>query len=242
VVLTNVISQTMHIRTVTIHMQPPGLSGTGKRRPAGASALAEQLLVHEETLRKSAYQNTDIQTDASFFDDADMRSVYYLVIVYDKRSNTPLLSARYYFERPVIDGYLKGDDTQETTREEYETMSCFRACKEERVFLADRLSGNTENELYVRNRSTIFLQFYLEILRHNRTGKFILMARKEPYERLLTKYLRLGLTIVGSTRLRGKAHWILLGDIKEIRMLMQRAVFMNSYLILKLLIGRKTIR
>ena len=56
--------------------------------------LIKGLIAKERLLRKLAYKNTPIKTDDSFFDDSDMRSDYYLLIVYDRRSKTPLLSAR----------------------------------------------------------------------------------------------------------------------------------------------------
>jgi hypothetical protein len=41
------------------------------------------------------------------------------------------------------------------------------------------------------------------------------MARREKYEKLLTKYIRLGLHVIGSTKHKGKEHWILLGDLSK---------------------------
>jgi hypothetical protein len=101
------------------------------------------------------------------------------------------------------------------------------------LFLSDRLSGNTASKAYRRHHDYIFLLFYKEILRKNKSCKFILMARKEPQEKLLTKYLRLGLDVVGSNIHKGKAHWILLGDLKKIKRRLKKVLLGSFYLLVK---------
>ena len=50
----------------------------------------------EGRLRKMAYEKTELPTDESFFNDQDMSAEYYLILVYNKKTDTPLLSARLY--------------------------------------------------------------------------------------------------------------------------------------------------
>jgi len=39
------------------------------------------------------------------------------------------------------------------------------------------------------------------------------MARKEKHDKLLNKYLLLGLRVIGSNTHKDREHWILLGDV-----------------------------
>lgn len=171
------------------------------------------MVLKESASRKSAYAHTSIKTGESFFNDSDMKSDYYLIIIYCKRFNIPLLTARYYFDSSVISKSIKGEQHENLT---YLSKSVSdHKLKEDKIFLADRLSGNTASSLYRKYRNYIFLLFYAEILAHNKGCQYILMARKEKYEKLLMKYIRLGLNVVGITFHKGKEHWILLGDLKK---------------------------
>ena len=207
-----------NIKCKTIHLQRPKKNADGKfeRKSFLKNESDEKLISSEFYLRNLAYKNTIIRTGESFFDDSDMNSEYYLIVIYEKKSSIPLLSARYYFDKTTIANYLRGDDNSDVIQSNYYKAFNINNFKEGEIFLADRLSGNINNSTYRLNRNYIFLMLYSEILIHNRERKFILMARKEKYEKLLTKYLRLGLNIVSSTKLRGKEHWILLGDVKKI--------------------------
>jgi hypothetical protein len=203
----------LDIKSKTIHMQKPlALTDyTFKRSPFTASKLNEGLILKEAISRRAAYKNTIIKTGESFFDDSDMSSDYYLVVVYDKTSNVPLLTTRYFFDKSVIARSLKGDDNKEF---DFKDKLELTKIKEGDIFLADRLSGNTNNIVYRNHRNYIFLLLYAEMLIRNKNSRFILMARKEKDDKLLKKYLKLWLTNIGSTTHKGKEHWILLGDMK----------------------------
>ncbi len=202
-----------NIRAQTIQLHQPVISFNGevKRVAVAQNKQSEKLIAYETFLRKAAYKNTIIKTGDSFFDDSDMISDYFLVVVYDKKRNTPLLSARYYFDRLVISKCLRGDEKNEAVTElldkyKFENLE---------LFLSDRLSGNVNSPIYRIYRSYIFLLFYLQILIHNRNCKFILMARKEKHDKLLKKYLNLGLNTIGSTKHKDRDHWVLLGDVEH---------------------------
>lgn len=198
----------------------------------------EELISHEAFLRKLAYKNTTIKTDETFFNDSDMESDYYIVVVYDKKYNIPLLSARYYFDRSAINKCLKGDCNSDIDNSYLKKNFSIDKFNEGSVFLADRLSGNTHSRIYRKHRNYIFLILYSEIFTHNKICNLILMARKDKYEKLLTKYLRLGLHIIGSTTHKGKEHWILLGDLKksysELRFsFVSNIILMSKYFLFK---------
>lgn len=224
-----------NIKGKTIRMQRPDIlaDNTYERKSTIKNKLHESLISYEADLRRSAYKNTTLKTNESFFNDSDMESEYYLIIIYDKKSNTPLLSARYYFDKSVIARCLKGDYLQESKAPDPENTLNIHAFKEEELFLLDRLSGNTHCSKYRRHRNYIYLLFYSEILRHNKNCKFVLMARKEKYEKLLTKYIRLGLNIAGSTKHKGKEHWILSGDLKKSYSRLKITTLSNIQLLLK---------
>jgi hypothetical protein len=137
------------------------------------------------------------------------------VVAYDKNSNTPLLSSRYYFDKSVIARCLKGDDDPETKHTGFLTAIDLNNYADGQLFLADRLSGNIFNSIYRQNRNSIVTLFYSEIVTKNKDCTLILMARKEKTDKLLKKYLSLGFTIAGSVIHKTKAHWIVIADLKN---------------------------
>jgi hypothetical protein len=162
-------------------------------RPRVASDQSEvsvTLISRENMLRRSAYRNTSINTDESFFDDSDMQSEYSLLVVYDVNTSEVLLTARYYT-------YLKSDFPDDD------------------VFLIDRMSANISSQVYRQYRNRIHVLFYLELLRHNRNRRIMAMARSTKDDKLLKKYLGIGLEVVGKRMHQGQEHWILLGDAEN---------------------------
>jgi hypothetical protein len=208
------IKYLFNIRAKTIRMQQPMTfpGNMNARTPFIKSRLNEILISAESGLRRFAYKNTAIKTDGSFFDDTDMKSDYYLVVVYDKRTTIPLLTARYYFEKSLIDKSIKGEENNDNGEN---NLTKNINWKNGKVFLADRLSGNISSSVYRKYRNYIFSLFYSEIINYNKNCHLILMARSEPHEKLLTKYLRLGFNIIGSTIHKGKKHWIVIADLKK---------------------------
>lgn len=199
---------TTNITVTLLKMQPPYLSGCNKRvrQVDMCNKITENSVSHEAFLRRLAYKNTPIKTEESFFDDSDMISTYYLIVVYDKIQNIPLLSARYFYDQTLISKTVNNETVENLNTNQY---------KEGELFLADRLSGNTEHPVYIRNRNYIFSLFYTEILTKNRNSSLVLMARKEPEDKLLKKYLRLGFQTIGSIMHNEKDHWIVLMDLKK---------------------------
>ncbi|MEO6902056.1 MAG: hypothetical protein ABI315_02780 [Bacteroidia bacterium] len=201
------------IKVKTIKLQPPVISDVNStiRGVKIKDKTLHDLITCEAFLRRSAYKNTSIKTDESFFNDTDMTSDYYLVIVYHKKSNIPLLSARYYFDKRLIYKYLKGDYGQPDSEKSID----LKQYQNGEVFLADRLSGNITNYIYTKHRNYIFSLFYSEVLNRNQNCHLILMARSEQQEKLLTKYLRIGFNIIGSTMHYGKKHWVVICDLNK---------------------------
>src|ERR1043166_9376109 len=102
------------------------------RRCVQKSSSAEWLMKCEAELRRSAYKHTPITTGESFYDDSDMSSDYYLVIVYDDKTKTPLLSARYYFNKEMIRFYTAGNADEKTEKQDF----VFKIPSAKKVFLA----------------------------------------------------------------------------------------------------------
>jgi hypothetical protein len=222
------------IKAKTIHLQKPIVlaNNTTQRNSVINSRALQKLIEHETHLRKKAYSNTSIKTAESFFNDTDMQSDYFLIIIYNHKTNTPLLSARYYFDKAVISKCLKGDDAT--------TAPILNPYKfnDNRLFLIDRMSANHNHSTYRKHRNYIHLLFYFQLYIYNKNCKFIAMARKQKFEKLLTKYIRLGLNIVGTTKHMGKEHWVLLGDFKKNRANAKQSILVNIFLLTKVFIAK----
>lgn len=197
------------VRTILMH--PPAIlpDNTIKRKAQLLDDEVETLIAYEAFLRKEAYKNTTIKISDSFFDDTDMKTAYYLVVVYDKASNTPLLSSRHYFDKSLISSTLQGENKTEIDA----TIFDINQYEDGKIFLADRLSGNLSNEMYQNNRRDIFTRYYSEILNYNKDCTLLLMVRKEKEDKQLAKYISLGFTIIGSTQHKGKEHTIIIRDL-----------------------------
>src|ERR1700740_3722906 len=103
------------IRAQTIQLHKPLILDNNmvKRVVAIQDINNDRLISYENFLRKKAYKNTVIKTSDSFFDDSDMQGAYFLVVVYNIKTDIPLLSARYYFDRSAITKCLIGDEGNE---------------------------------------------------------------------------------------------------------------------------------
>lgn len=187
-------------------MQSPAADKRQARKAAINSEIFQLLITKEAFLRQNAYKNSTLKTDESFFDDSDMKSEYSLVVVYDKVSGTPLLSARHYFDKSLIAKFLKGDNDLEIEHSKFNLDNYPNG----KVFLADRLSGNISSSIYRKYRNNIFSMYYSEIVNNNRNCTLLLMVRKEKRDKQLSKYLSIGFTIIGSTLHKGKEHSIIL--------------------------------
>jgi hypothetical protein len=145
-----------------------------------------------------------------------MKLEYYLVVVYDKKSMTPLLSARHYFDKTVISKYIKGNSDQKNELSFLDKKFTLENYPDGSVFLADRLSGNINSIIYRNYRNIIFLKYYSEILNNNRNCTILLMVRKEKGDKQLSKYLHLGFVILGSALHNGKEHHVILRNLKDV--------------------------
>jgi len=219
----------LNIKSKTIYLQKPVLLSNNitERKSVFNIPELDKLILQENILRKLAYSNTTIKTNESFFNDSDMQSNYYLIIVYDKKSNTPLLSARYYFDKNLIAKCIKGDNNDNSP------ILNLNKFDEGELFLIDRMSANNNNIIYRKYRNYIHLLFYSQLYICNKNAKFIAMARKEKFEKLLTKYIRLGLNIIGTTKHLGKEHWVLLGDNKKNYTNTKKITLVNMFLLSK---------
>lgn len=203
------------INVRTIQMYPPVLltNNTIKRQSKNKDEQVKNLVSFEALLRRTAYKNTIIKTDESFFNDSDMKSEYYLVVVYDAESNIPLLSARHYFDKSSIAKFLKGDNNMETELFYHNEKFNLNNYPKGKIFLADRLSGNINSSIYRKNHRKIFSLYYSEILNNNKNSTLLLMVRKVKHDKQLSKYLSMGFTILGSTIHKDKEHNIILRDL-----------------------------
>jgi hypothetical protein len=209
----------LRIKVCTIPMCVP-------RVAISNSSLHQRLVTQEMLLRQLAYKNTSITTNETFFNDADMIDNYYLIVVYDKTQHVALLTARYYYNKTLITKYITGENPSNSN-----TFSLNKYDHND-VLLIDRLSGNGANRLYRKHRSYVLLLLYIDLLRNNKHRKCIAMARKEHNEKLLTKYIRLGLNIVGSATHNGKEHWVLMGDLQKSYAQLKTATVLNTMFIL----------
>ena len=223
------------IRAKTIHLQKPivTVEKTVERKAIHENDFLKGLIEKEQVLRKFAYTNTSIKINDSFFDDSDLQTDYYLLIVYHKKTKTPLLSARYYFDKSLIHSYLKGDADIISNELLFWNVLDLDKFKQGDIFLSDRLSANHSSSIYRKHRTYIHTLFYSELCARNKTCKYVIMARKEKQEKLLANYLRWGLKIVGLTTLKEKEHWILLGDLKKEFDHMKNPAFVRRFLMLR---------
>lgn len=218
------------IRAKTIDMKVPikGRDGKAIRSPANAKSDITEYIRKEAFLRKAAFKRATIKMGDSFFDDSDMKAPYRLIVIYEKKTMTPLLTARYFFHKETILSDLKGDDpdyrmTDPDSNQPVEWSDLrLDEFEEGEVFLIDRLAGNFDAPLYNKYRYYIYFLFYKELFVHNSKIKFYYaMARRDRLEKLLSKYIRLGLRIAGMTKHKGKEHWILTADWKKIHLMMK---------------------
>lgn len=202
----------------TIQMKPPFHLAEGKfrRNAITESSDIEAIISFETFLRRKAYKNTTIKTTESFFDDSDMKSEYSLVVVYDKISNTPLLSARHYFDKAIISKYLRGDNDQDSELSFLGAKFNLDLYPDGKVFLADRLSGNISCSIYRKYRKDIFSLYYSEIVNKNKNCTLLLMVRQEKQNKQLSKYLKMGFVVIGSLLHKGKEHSVILRDLKNL--------------------------
>jgi|GEM_PF-2014404 hypothetical protein len=227
----------LNVKAKTIHLQKPILAadGTTQRKPITNNSTLQNLIDQENFLRRAAYKNTSIKTTETFFNDTDMQTDYFLIVVYHKKTNTPLLTARYYFDKELIAKYIKGEEDKPPVL----NLDTF---KHNQIFLIDRMSANNHSETYRHHRNYIHALFYLQLFMHNKNCKFIAMARKEKYEKLLSKYIRLGLNIVGITKHQGKEHWVLLGDLQKNYNNAKRSTFLNIFSFAKIFLFKFKMR
>ena len=207
----------MGIECRTVKMKPPMILSDGEsiKITANSNSESSRILKAEEWLRKTAYSRTNLQLGKSFFSDEDMTSEYFLIVVYEKSNNTPLLSLRYFFNKTVIEKLLKGESN--AVIEENEVERCLNLLDHKDVFLIDRMSANTQSKTYRKYRNYINLVILRELMHRTPGRKFFAMARSIPSEKLLIKYIRMGFSVGGSIIHNKVKHWVLVTDWDEAR-------------------------
>lgn len=174
------------------------------------------VLVEENKLRKMAYANTPIKKEPSFFKNGDMSKTYYILLVYEKKSGTPLLSARYYFDTEMILKYISGKEASATEG----ILNIIQDIKQNKIdssslFLIDRMSVNIANQVYRNYRWQIISMFQMELLKHTRNCPFFAMAREDKQQKLAKKYETYGLEIIGSCNHQGKSHYVMYSNMEH---------------------------
>lgn len=187
------------------------------RRPTTDDLHSLQIIEKEKYLRQQAYKNTLLNTGPEFFDDSDMTSSYKLVVVYERLTGTPLLSARYFYNKPLIGNQMAGENNEVDHLSHKGKKFSIEEYKEDQIFLADRLSGNIKNQIYRENRTEIFSLLYSKIYNENKTSSLVLMVRKQGKDKQLNRYINLGFDILGSIKHKGKSHEILIADFNRIK-------------------------
>lgn len=174
-----------------------------------------KIIAYERFLRKTAYKNTVIKINDSFFDDSDMQSIYYLCVIWDEDSNTPLLSCRYFYDQKLIKRYMQGDFGIDIPLNYDKSIFELNSYEQESIFLADRLSGNINSVIYRNNRNQLFSLLYHEIRTNNNNKTMLLMVREDLKNKQIQRYLKLGFLNLGSVLHKNKMHAVLLLNINS---------------------------
>jgi hypothetical protein len=184
----------------------------------------------EKLLRKKAYSTVNMNFETTFFDDSDMKKAYFLLIIYRKRTKEILLSARYYSDNEIIKKVISGEKSDSNYLIENKILP---ALQKGDVVLIDRMSANTKLHFYRKYRNIIHLHFYLALYLNNKEALICAMARSSKKESLLTKYVKIGLEIIGKTQHNGATHWILIGDFKTCYKRLKQNLIFNILFVLK---------
>lgn len=190
---------------------------TGKRIAKSNSEALEM----EAFLRKEAFQSVKMIKSEQFYSDEDMSEPYQITVVYHRKTKTPLLSSRGIFDRKKIIRTIEGERKFEP-EDELEIYN-------QEICLFDRLAGNSENPLYRKHRDLVFAKFYAEIVRLHGKKNIFLMARSEPQEKLLTKYIRIGFNPVRQTEHNGKTHWVVKSTYSDFQKLAKRNLWLRIF-------------
>lgn len=197
------------IRSALITMLPPvpQADGVFKRYTLNTNDDVVRIIEMEVFLRRKAYRNASIKTGEAFFDDRDMQDEYQLILIYDQSTGIPLLSARIYYDIPLIRSYL-------LTMEAHTAYSRFseKTSNNNPAVMIDRMSANDTLSVYRTSRSLIHALFYHTLVSHHPEIHVLAMARKEPGNKLLEKYQRLGMEVIGHRQHQGLPHWVLWAD------------------------------
>jgi hypothetical protein len=78
------------------------------------------------------------------------------------------------------------------------------------IFLADRLSGNTNYPIYRQYRAQIFSAYYTEMRHQTKDSALLLMVRKADQQKQITRYIKMGFELLGETVHKGREHSIVI--------------------------------
>lgn len=159
----------------------------------------------EKELRRRAFETVKMATTERFFTDDDLDCSFSFLQVW--HSDTLLLSSRAYTDQKTISAVISPDSESDYLLEELDSTRSY-------VFL-DRLVIDAENTSFQFNRPLVFRRFYDQVISKFKQHDIILMARSEPNERLLTKYIRLGFHVIGKKTHHNIPHYIIILKHKE---------------------------
>ena len=198
-----------------------------------SSENRSQLIAFERSLREGAYKFAfKEEFDIDFFDDSDMTGTYFLHVVYDSRLNIPLMSARSYCTHRDIIAELGGGRKElllydhGTGKRKLCGVESILDSRDNVSFLVDRISQQFRNSPKVKRfRGLIYcLLFRSMYIAHKGARNVYSLVRIDDSELLLSRYIQLGLNIIGKTNYKvgnvDRNHWILKGDLIKIKALL----------------------
>lgn len=181
---------------------------------------AEYFVEGEYKLRKEAYSKVyKYNLPESFLDDSDMNGDYSLFVVYRNISDLKkriLLTARTFTNKNDINKEICGDrnriyifDVEQ--QRDIEKDFALPECDEGEIFVIDRLSSGYLREYKDELYGLLFRTIY-DIHKEANAKRVYAIARRQPQEYLMSKYVRLGMKVEGwrwHAIDRELQHWVL---------------------------------
>lgn len=144
---------------------------------------------------------------------------------------------RFYYSKNVIQSYLKSNDTVASELDEIGKEAGIDVLSEvdkNNICFVDRLAGDKKNDVFRKYRNYIFSQIYVKLVSENKDKLFLTTARSDRYEKLLTKYLRIGFSVMGNIDHDDEKYWILLGGAQKNYLYFRKTALFNSFLAFRL--------
>lgn len=206
----------------------------------------EKLKIYDtsEAIRRIGYGNKINETFAeTFFDNSDMEDKnYFLHVVFDEGKNKGILTARSYCDKELVlkeidppsGGFYAIDfNTNIKTKESSER---YLHSKPNANFAIDRMAEDITGKTYHNiPEYLMFALLYKSIINtHKNQQRLFALARFSETQYLLTKYLKLGLRIIGISDYKvgnsNKLHWCLTADIAELKVDTKKQVELMEFI------------